>query len=82
MGTRTAECAPGVVVGVLVKRNLEGRVGVAEDVSTSAAVVSSRPGVEVAHTRRFVADGGLSISLFGCLVSNRSHEAGYGKGCK
>lgn len=58
-----AHGAARVVVGVLVKRDLEGRVRVAEDVAAAAAVMAPRPVVEVAHAGGLVADRGVGIGL-------------------
>lgn len=59
----TARDSAGVVVGILVEGDVESRVRVAEDVATLAAVMPPCPVVEMAHARRLVADGRISIEL-------------------
>lgn len=53
----------GVKVGVLVERHNSVGVGVAEDVTTSAAVVASCEVVEVALAGRVIANGRFGIGL-------------------
>lgn len=55
VGAGAVRRAPRVVVGLLVERDLKGRVEVAEDVATAAAVVATREVVERLLACRFVA---------------------------
>lgn len=53
----------GIVIGMLVEGNFERAVGIAEDVATAAAVVSSREVGEVFVAGRLVANGGAAVGL-------------------
>ena len=63
MAACTAWHALGVIVGILVEWDVVARVHIAEDIATFAAVMSAGEVVEAAHTRGFIADGGLGIRL-------------------
>ena len=58
-----AEEAAGVVVGVLVEGDLEGAVGVTEDVAALAAVVAAGEVAESPPAGRVVADSRFIIGL-------------------
>jgi hypothetical protein len=55
--------SPWVEVGVLIQRNLKARVRIAEDIATSAAVVTSREVIKGSLAGRVVANGGFWVGL-------------------
>ena len=54
-----------VEVGVLIERHNIARVPVAEDIATTAAVVTADEVAEVAFASRVIADGRLGVGLQG-----------------
>jgi hypothetical protein len=73
----TAGAATGsqwVEVGVLVERNGVGRMGVTENVTAAAAVMSTIEIAECFGTRRLIADGSFRIRLRNYV---KDHSFGY-----
>jgi hypothetical protein len=58
-----AGCSKGVVVGILVKSDGVGRVGIAENVTATAAVMSTIEVIESFGTSRLIANRSFSIRL-------------------
>lgn len=63
MSTCATRGAPGVEIGVLIQRNREAAVVVAEDISTLSAVMPSRKVAEVLPAQRVIADRGFVVRL-------------------